>query len=457
MKGERIGSFLEEACGQIASPKARAAVARELACHMEDRVEQLTAGGMEQEEAEETAVQAMGDPQELAKCLRKQHRPRLDLTMPLLTLMFLALGAAVLWCSPEWTWRLAERFSLYAVLGVVVLFLVRRLDYTVFMRHPYVLYAAACLMPFCGWLRGTYISGHIWIDLGFIAINPAWPMTVLFLLSVAGACARMRGKGLPGLLTVGGMCAVALCFIVVMPEVWAAVILWGSFLAVLLPLAFRGHFGQKGLSIKLIAAVGGLSPLAAVVPLMVHAYRRGSGDPAGGGYLFALVRSTLAEARPWGATMVWPEDGELFPIPGGISDNMLTMVIGTFGWLAGAAAVAAVLFFLIRMFQLSRRIRPPFGRVLARGIFIMFVLRFVSGLLFNLGVFPYGCATPFLAYGGTLTLCDMALLGVFLSVWRANGLMAEEGWAPAGKLLYRVSAWVRQMLPPEEEDDKSVS
>jgi cell division protein FtsW (lipid II flippase) len=229
----------------------------------------------------------------------------------------------------------------------------------------------------------------------------------------------------------------------------AAVILWGGFLAVLLPLAIGGHFGPQKRLLGLTASIGGLLPLAALLPGLVHAYRRGAGDPAQSGYLFALVRRTLSGAAAWGNTLVWPGE-EMPPIPGGFNDFMLTLVIGRFGWIAGVLCAAAIAVFLVRMFRLSFRIRPAFGRALARGAAVLFALRFVSGLLLNLGVLPFGYAVPFFSYGGSLMICDLALLGVFLSAWRGSALMAEEGGF-TGTFLYRAARWARGMLSKEGE------
>lgn len=441
--------FLEQVCGHITSPKAREAVRRELAGHMDDLTERLEGEGLGREEAQRRAVLSMGDPEQLGKELQRRHCPRFDALTPFLALLMCAAGAAVLWCAPEWARLLAVRFGGYALMGAAVLFLLRRVDYTLLLRHPAALYLAACALPLLGLLSGRRVGGRIWVDLGFISFNPAWPMTVLFLLSVTAACARLKGKGLPGLLAAGVLCACALFTLVLLPQMAAAVILWGGFLAVLLPLAVGGHFGPQKRLLGLTASIGGLLPLAALLPGLVHAYRRGAGDPAQGGYLFALVRRTLSGAAAWGNTLVWPGE-EMPPIPGGFNDFMLTLVIGRFGWIAGVLCAAAIAVFLVRMFRLSFRIRPAFGRALARGAAVLFALRFVSGLLLNLGVLPFGYAVPFFSYGGSLMICDLALLGVFLSAWRGSALMAEEGGF-TGTLLYRAARWARGMLSKEGE------
>ncbi|MDY4191834.1 MAG: permease prefix domain 1-containing protein, partial [Oscillospiraceae bacterium] len=228
MRDRCMQDFLEQVCGHITSLKAREAVRRELAGHMDDLTERLEGEGLGREEAQRRAVLSMGDPEQLGKELQRRHCPRFDALTPFLALLMCTAGAAVLWCAPEWARLLAVRFGGYALTGAAVLFLLRRADYTLLLRHPAVLYLTACTLPLLGLLSGRRVGGRIWVDLGFISFNPAWPMTVLFLLSVTAACARLKGKGLPGLLAAGVLCACALFTLVLLPQMAAAVILWGG-------------------------------------------------------------------------------------------------------------------------------------------------------------------------------------------------------------------------------------
>ncbi len=71
MTGEEFLAQVEK-CLSRATYDERKAIRRELAGHMEDRVEALIQGGCGREEAEVRAVEAMGDPAEIGGALNEQ-------------------------------------------------------------------------------------------------------------------------------------------------------------------------------------------------------------------------------------------------------------------------------------------------------------------------------------------------------------------------------------------------
>ncbi|MCI8539037.1 MAG: hypothetical protein HFF18_10330 [Oscillospiraceae bacterium] len=66
-------AYCAQVCARVRFRPARAAIARELAGHIEDRKEAWNASGLSPEEAEAKAIAAMGDPAELGKALDRAH------------------------------------------------------------------------------------------------------------------------------------------------------------------------------------------------------------------------------------------------------------------------------------------------------------------------------------------------------------------------------------------------
>ena len=67
--------FCELVTGQLRCRWEAPAVRQELSDHIQDHMDALLSGGMGREEAEEAAVAAMGDPEELGKALDAVHSP----------------------------------------------------------------------------------------------------------------------------------------------------------------------------------------------------------------------------------------------------------------------------------------------------------------------------------------------------------------------------------------------
>jgi hypothetical protein len=70
-------------------------IAEELQNHINDHVEALLESGVRVEEAEEQAVEAMGDPEEIGRELNKEHRPLIE---GMLTLTNLITAIGILYC-----------------------------------------------------------------------------------------------------------------------------------------------------------------------------------------------------------------------------------------------------------------------------------------------------------------------------------------------------------------------
>ncbi len=67
--------WLDRVCGHVKFAPDRRAIRDELSGHIEDKIEDLTAAGMDISEAKRVAVAAMGDPDEVGVAMNRAHKP----------------------------------------------------------------------------------------------------------------------------------------------------------------------------------------------------------------------------------------------------------------------------------------------------------------------------------------------------------------------------------------------
>ncbi len=84
-------AWLRQATKGLHFPPDRRRVKRELAAHIDDRVESLTKRGLTRVAARKKAVEMMGDPEEIGELLRQVHRPWMGWALRLIRLTLLAL------------------------------------------------------------------------------------------------------------------------------------------------------------------------------------------------------------------------------------------------------------------------------------------------------------------------------------------------------------------------------
>ena len=69
----RFDSYCDQVCSQVRCTHDHPLITAELTAHMEDRRDTYLRAGFSEEEAEQKAVEAMGDPVEVGKLMAKAH------------------------------------------------------------------------------------------------------------------------------------------------------------------------------------------------------------------------------------------------------------------------------------------------------------------------------------------------------------------------------------------------
>jgi cell division protein FtsW (lipid II flippase) len=116
-----------------------------------------------------------------------------------------------------------------------------------------------------------------------------------------------------------------------------------------------------------------------------------------------------------------------YRLPGGNSEFIFTYIVSGFGWLWGIMLILILSLFIIRMFSTASKISDRFGKYLCIGICCAFPLQVITNILMNLGFFPItGISLPFISYGGGNFVCNMALIGLLLGVYRRKDIILKE-------------------------------
>lgn len=80
-----------------------------------------------------------------------------------------------------------------------------------------------------------------------------------------------------------------------------------------------------------------------------------------------------------------------------------------------------LLLFISRIYQISHRIKDPYGKLLSLGIFSLFIMQTIINVLMNLTLLPFTAVQlPFLSYGCEAFIGNMLLTGILLAVHRSR-------------------------------------
>lgn len=430
---ETIQAYLETLGAQIRWKRARSPVVRELEAHLEDQREAFAAEGHLPEDAERLAVEEMGDPVALGAELDRVHRPR-----PQWGLLTAALGLALLggvlrvWLTAgvEHESTNPLRTALALALGCACLLGMYFLDYSRLLRRAGMIYLGALILGALALRFSPVINGTSYYTRYVVLLYPTVYALWLYHL-------RQRGwKGFFAAVS-GGVPLAAVTLLA--PFFLGAVLLLLTGFVLLLAAVSMDWFGVSrsraaGLTVGMAA---GLSALLAAgckagfcktrLTLFLHPEL----DPLGGGYQAVMVRKALTSSR-WLGTGSW--DGP-YPyermVPEWNRDFLLTTVIHKLGCLPFLLLTVAAAGFLAWLLLRGLRQQSQPGRLIALSVVLSLGLQAAASVMQNLGYVLFSASMP-LIVGNLISVVDMTLIGLVLSVFRGAFAGGDENFPGCG-------------------------
>ena len=411
--------YAEKVCEQIRWKKAHPAVAQEIEDHLTDQKNAYLAAGDSESIAEEKALLQMGDPVSVGAALDQTHKPAPQWGIIGLVLLLFVLGGIIqvllLKTIPVGNDALATHSAqvlfVFLPLSLATFVGMYFLDFSFFGKHPYVLPLGLLMVDLAAQLFGVSYCGKRWFTLGSFALSPL-ALSLLFL----SYCHTFSG---------------------VVTFVFSAGIL-------MLIAAKKEWFGKKNQTILLLLFL--LAVVCLIVLLMFYApfrYRYGwerlytifvpSGDPMGSGYLSTQLKTILSHCVLLGEGAALSETQAYLLTDASMlrSDYLLAYLTYHYGWVASGIVVLLLAVFLGLGFRKALKQKSIFGQMVSLTILCTFTAEILLYIPANLGIWLIApIALPFLSYGATALLINMALAGVLLSVFRTGEVYRDTAPHP---------------------------
>ncbi len=325
------------------------------------------------------------------------------------------------------------RQLVFLALGVVLLWGCRRIDYHWWARLVLPLFILTLILLVMVLIPGV---GHRvggasrWLRTPFCSLQPA-EMGKLVMVIYFAAYAAKKGENMRsfrhGLLPMLVVMALFVVLLMLEPD-------FGTSLLIIV-LGFMLSWVGGARLVHLFSL--GLLGLPLVVFGVCHsAYRLKRvmtfldpwQDPTGNG--FQVIQAMIA-VGVGGISGVGLGNGKqkLFFLPEPHTDFIVAAIGEELGLLALGALLLIMVILLVSGVRVALRSRDRFGLLLAVGLTFLVVLQMLINMGVNLGVLPTkGLTYPFLSYGGTSLLVNMAAVGILLNICRQG-----EGGHPGGR------------------------
>ena len=120
-------------------------------------------------------------------------------------------------------------------------------------------------------------------------------------------------------------------------------------------------------------------------------------------------------------TFVVGSVSQLDYVPEDYTDFIFSAIGEAFGFVGCCVVLIAYLYMLLRMLYLARFTTDKFGQLIIVGVMAMFFLHVFENVAMTIGLMPItGIPLPFLSYGGSNFMTNIAGVALVLNVTRSR-------------------------------------
>jgi cell division protein FtsW len=328
-----------------------------------------------------------------------------------------------------------ERQGIYALVGLVLLLVVSRLDLEQIRALAPTLVVTALILCVGVLAVGSRINGaRRWIDVGPFVFQPSELAKLALVVWTASYLSNRRPPGtLKELWRPIGLLVLAFAVLVLVePDLGTALTLLLVVGAILL---------VSGTRLSLLASAYGLVFGLAAIAAWSSPYRRDRlltfldpwKDPTGAGLQNVQALISMGSGGIAGRGL-----GQciecLHYLPEAHTDMMFAVVGEELGLVGVTLLVAAFCAFAYAGIRLAIACRDPFAKRLAAGITALVCGQAAINMAAAIGVAPLtGIPLPFVSYGGSSLVVMLVGVGVLLNIARGNGARAAAAVPDRGR------------------------
>jgi rod shape determining protein RodA len=320
-----------------------------------------------------------------------------------------------------------DRQVIYAVLGIVGMYLLARIDYSRFRELRVGIYTFLCVSVSLVFVFGFAARGsQRAFDLPFFSFQPSELGKLLLVLALAGFVIDGARNGSDRQRTVRYLCLglapAALVFL--QPDLGTSLVYGAITLAVMYVGGVRWtHFAVIGAAgVALTAIVLAVAP-AIGTPLLkeyqterLTSFLHPSEDPSDAGYQQNQAKTAIGSGETTGrgdrATQT-----RLDFVPERHTDFIFAVIGERYGFMGAALVLSLYALLIWRALRIVTLSKNSYGTLVAGGIAAMLLFQVFVNVGMNLGIMPItGIPLPLMSYGGSSVLATFLAIGVLQSI-----------------------------------------
>lgn len=315
---------------------------------------------------------------------------------------------------------------IWVIVSMVVIAIIMTVRYDIIGRLWPVIYAVDILLLGVV-LTTAKINGMAgWFQLLDRTFQPSELAKLALIITLSKALTRHHDKAIPNFRYFVYIClhfGLPALLIAAQPDIGTLMVFCVIFVILLF---------TSGFEIKWLFLMGGLA-IAAVTPVIFYlastnnfrwlrlvAFLDPESDPTGSSYQIINSKVTIGSGGLMGKGAL--AEGTLTHlnyVPENHTDFIFSVVGETLGFVGSMVLLALYAFVIFRMLLLSYHTSDRFGQLIINGVMGMLLFHVYENIGMCIGVMPItGIPLPFISYGGTNLVTNMAGIGLVLNVTR---------------------------------------
>ncbi|MGA1876218.1 MAG: rod shape-determining protein RodA [bacterium] len=308
-------------------------------------------------------------------------------------------------------------WSLIALTGFTIVICI---DYHHIARYGLILYLLNISLLIYLLVRGSSRAGvHRWITFMGISFQPSEFTKIAFVLVASGYLARrckedIRSREMAILLLLLGL---PLLLIAKQPDLGTAIVLVPIFMVILL---------VAEVPLKWLISLSGTGLIATPIiwrhlkPYQINrilSFIKPDLDPLGIGYQVLQSRIAVGAGGISGQGFLAGTQSQLRFIPQHHTDFIFSVLAEEWGFIGSIVVIGLFLFIILKGIDIALHARDRLGTIIAMGIVTAFTFHVITNIGMVIGIMPItGIPLPFLSYGGTSLVTNMAAIGMLLNI-----------------------------------------
>lgn len=406
-----VQTYLDVVCSQIKWREVHRQVKSELLSHLEEIALELKNDGLSEQDAISAAVHRMGDGTDLGRQFQQTHAPQRNWPLVGAIALLSCLGLAVMHMQDTsgvlpGSLHLFVKSVTFIGIGTTILLWLHYYDFRKLRPYTPYIYTGTILLWLAVLMLGPSLDGKSFLALGSVSIGGQnhslfinyIGITPFFLtLALAGIFIGKDWSNRPWIIKAA--------LLLIIPD-FLYMISGTAYLAVVYTLIFAVLMAVSGAQkTRVIGFL--LMPFGLFLITMTLV--------AGNLILSHIIRF----ADLWGQGISMPEAAMASH-----TDFVFLYLVHMFGWLAGAGIIAIGCAILLVLVRAVRQIKDRYGRMVVAGLAAYFTVNFFWHVSMSLGLAPVASVSlPFVSFGGSQTVVNLAAIGVILSIYKRKNLL----------------------------------